>query len=418
MTKKLSFSEAFWDSDICGTIGWDRICKRMKDGRKVCTDVVHYLKDRAKAESEYSRALANLARKTDCKDETGGLGESWRVLKDQTVRIAEVHNEAATMFVNLEQELTKFNEDQKKSKQVIDDNVKKYISLKRTEHQKLMNMKKTYNDKCKEYNNAEEQFNAQKAAVTTKKNDLEKAEKKKIKCDDDRKSADVSYKSAVETLENVRIRWENEMEAGCNQFEALEGTRIDKLRDCLWKCTNVDSLACLKHDECSEAVRLILEKCDVSNDLQDFISTNQSGSKRPDPVPYENYYNPMALPPHNRTPSNAPPLLPAAKPIRAGMPPSPNNKKISISDENDYATVSDVQQTSNVLLTVVKDYSAVTYNELTVKKGELLQKAPFVVGPQAPSGMVKVKHQNRVGYVPTNCVQQYTPKPLIDFGDI
>ena len=34
------------DSDIIGTYGWDILCKRMKEGKKVCNDVAHYLKDR------------------------------------------------------------------------------------------------------------------------------------------------------------------------------------------------------------------------------------------------------------------------------------------------------------------------------------------------------------------------------------
>lgn len=33
------------------------------------------------------------------------------------------------------------------------------------------------------------------------------------------------------------------------QLEALEANRIDTLRELLWKCTNVDALACVQHDE-------------------------------------------------------------------------------------------------------------------------------------------------------------------------
>lgn len=35
------------------------------------------------------------------------------------------------------------------------------------------------------------------------------------------------------------------------QMEALETTRIEKLRDLLWKCTNVDAIACVQHDDVS-----------------------------------------------------------------------------------------------------------------------------------------------------------------------
>ncbi|XP_052797967.1 proline-serine-threonine phosphatase-interacting protein 1-like isoform X2 [Mya arenaria] len=342
MTRGLTFAEAFWDSDICGTLGWDRLCKRMKDGRKVCADITHYFKERAKAESDYSKALGNLARKTDCKDETGGLGESWRALKEQTAKIANVHEEAAIMFNQLEADLAKFNDEQKKNKQTIEENVKRYISSKKNEYQKTMSLKKSYEEKCKDFNSAEETFETVKTAVTTKKNELEKSKNKMAKCKDNRDNADLAYKSAIESLESIRAKWESEMEAACYQFEALEATRIDSVRDLLWRCTNVDSMACVKHDECSEDVRMVLEKCDISADIQDFIDTNKSGSKRPDPVLYENYYNTKALP---SRPAFQPP--PAQGPPRFSAPERPtvpsNGRRPIVIDEGEYATVEEAR---------------------------------------------------------------------------
>ncbi|WAR03371.1 PPIP1-like protein [Mya arenaria] len=311
MTRGLTFAEAFWDSDICGTLGWDRLCKRMKDGRKVCADITHYFKERAKAESDYSKALGNLARKTDCKDETGGRPRK------------------------------------------IEENVKRYISSKKNEYQKTMSLKKSYEEKCKDFNSAEETFETVKTAVTTKKNELEK------------------------------------------QFEALEATRIDSVRDLLWRCTNVDSMACVKHDECSEDVRMVLEKCDISADIQDFIDTNKSGSKRPDPVLYENYYNTKALP---SRPAFQPP--PAQGPPRFSAPERPtvpSNGRRPI-DEGEYATVEEARPASNVFLT--------SFNELTVHRGEQLEACPNSRGACDPPGMVKVKHGHRVGYVPIHCISQ------------
>jgi len=43
-----------------------------------------------------------------------GLGESMKSLKTQTLKIAEAHEEAAKNFSMLEQEMTKYIDDQKK----------------------------------------------------------------------------------------------------------------------------------------------------------------------------------------------------------------------------------------------------------------------------------------------------------------
>lgn len=345
MTRGLSFSEAFWDADIQGTYGWDTLCRRMKDGKKVCVEVSHYLKDRAKAESEYSKALQNLARKVDGKEETGVLGESWRSLKAQTEIIANVHEEAATTFISLMEELNRFSEEQSKSKKQTEENVKKYISNKKSEYSKTMNLKKSYEEKCKDFNNAEETLKTVKSSVTTKKNELEKAETKMAKCQDSRDNADIAYRSGIDNLESARKNWEQETELGCRQYEELESKRIETLRDLLWRITNVDSLACLKHDECSENVRNILEKCDINNDLQDFIENNKSGSKRPDPIAYENYYNGKSLPQgRNSQGSRQTPTLRPPPPSPTRPPPRPNFSM----DDGVYATVDPAASTARV----------------------------------------------------------------------
>ncbi|XP_060594012.1 proline-serine-threonine phosphatase-interacting protein 1-like isoform X2 [Ruditapes philippinarum] len=145
--------------------------------------------------------------------------------------------------------------------------------------------------------------------------------------------------------------WEQEFILGCNQLEELEVTRIDYLRDLLWKITNIDSLACLKHDDCSESVRNVLEKCDVDADLQFFIDNNKSGSKKPDPIPYENYYNGKALPP-SRPQAGLPPvgILPKQTPARPPIkPPSPTRPppRTNVPDDDLYATVDNPAPESN-----------------------------------------------------------------------
>ncbi|KAL4223855.1 Proline-serine-threonine phosphatase-interacting protein 2 [Mactra antiquata] len=293
MTRGFTFTEAFWDNDIIGTSGWDTVCRRIKDGKKVSSDFAHFVKDRVKAESDYSKALQNLVRRADGREEIGVLGESWRNLKAQTEKISLLHDEAAVQFNTLLDEINKFNDEQSKLKKQTEEHVKKYIQSKKNEYQKTMSLKKSYEDKCKEFNNAEENLKTIKSSVTTKKNELEKAETKLQKNAESRENADTAYQSAIENLDAARKSWEREHSQACAVFEDMERKRIDVLRDLLWRVTNVESLACVKHDECAECVRKVLEHCDVDDEIQEFISRNKGQSKPPEPILYENYYGVM-----------------------------------------------------------------------------------------------------------------------------
>lgn len=399
MTLGLTFSECFWDSDIIGTLGWDTLCQRMKDGRKICNDIAQYFKDREKAEVEYHKALLTIAKKADGKEETGVLGESWRVLKIQTESIASAHNQAAGLFKKYHDELLRFGEEQKQSKSRIEEQVKKYNQSKKNEYQKTITLKKNYEEKCKEYNIADENLNTVKKSVTTKSKELEKAESKRAKCLEARNNADTSYRSSVEILDSNRKCWEQEMELGCKQYEELEIIRIGSLRDWLWKCTNVDSGVCLLHDECAETVRNVMEKCDIMTDIQEFIATSQSGNKRPDPIWYENYYSDKTTLPSKPSGTIRQQVTRSSHPT-----PSPINltQKNAMEEDGLYASAQTPVMPSATKVTVIRDHKATNVFELGVQKGDILE----LLAPVDKNGFVKVKFHNRVGFVPKNCIKE------------
>lgn len=338
MTRTTVFSEAFWDNDLSGVAGWETLLKRMKDGRTLGLDIAHFFKDRAKAEADYSKALYNLAKKAGEKG-TGRLGEGWRVLKIQTENIATSHEEASVNLNQLHEELMKFLDDQKQTVKQWETIMKKQIQSKKSEHQKTMNLKKSYENKCVELNNAQENVKTAMASVTVKKTDIEKAQDKKEKCTDARNNADVAYKSAIETLEAVRQAWINDMEKCCKVFEEQDSRRIEVLRDKLWQFTNVESLTCVKHDDCAEKVRVVLEICDVNGDVQEFIDKYQTGSKRPDPILYENYYNLSQGSTNSKRPQMAASQVNTLSRQGPTRPQAPPAQFAAAADDGAYATV-------------------------------------------------------------------------------
>uniref|UniRef100_A0A8W8MU40 F-BAR domain-containing protein n=1 Tax=Magallana gigas TaxID=29159 RepID=A0A8W8MU40_MAGGI len=399
MTRTTQYVDAFWEPDFTNTKGLDILTKRNKDIRKVSKELEEYYKERAKAEQVYSKAIQALVRKLEGKEEIGDLGKALRELKIQTERIARSHEEI---------------EDRTKSSQT--DKIQKYKTC--------VSCKEKYISKCKEKEAAEEAFNQARQSVQITSKDLSKASKAKEKADDAQQQADANYKSSVQALEISRKSWEKEMEDACNNFQRLEEQRIDFFRDSVWKCTNVDSKACVDHDECAEAVRNVLQYCDISKDLQEFIDNNKLSGKRPEQILYEDYDRRSNQGPLSRTQSQRPPQpIPPVQHPRIPPPRPAEGPLISFdeadetyalaraipNDEYSYARVFPEPTPFGPGLTigsqvnVLKSYHAKGPSELTVETG---QKVEFM--REMKGGMTQVKVGERCGLIPTACIRMGT----------
>lgn len=424
MTRTTQYVDAFWEPDFTNTKGFDILSKRNKDIRKVSKELEEYYKERSKAEQVYSKAIQALVRKLEGKEEIGDLGKALRELKIQTERIARSHEEAGNSFQVLHNELNKYNDEQKVIKQQIEDRTKSSQNDKIQKYKTCMSCKEKYISKCKEKEAAEEAFNQARQSVQITSKDLNKASKAKEKADDAQQQADTNYKSSVQALEISRKSWEKEMEDACNNFQRLEEQRIDFFRDSMWKCTNVDSKACVDHDECAEAVRNVLQYCDISKDLQEFIDNNKLSGKRPEQIVYEDYDRRSNQGTLSRTQSLRPPQpIPPVQHPRI-PPPRPTDGPLISFDEADenYALARAIPNneysyarifpdpkpigpglTVGSQVNVLKSYHAKGPSELTVETGQKVEYMREMKG-----GMTQVKVGERCGLIPTACIRMGT----------
>lgn len=56
------FSSRFWENDFVTQTGFETIAARLKDGGKTCKDIEDFLKQRAKAEEDFAKALQKIAK--------------------------------------------------------------------------------------------------------------------------------------------------------------------------------------------------------------------------------------------------------------------------------------------------------------------------------------------------------------------
>lgn len=289
------FASNFWGSDFCSTAGFDTLVKRLKEGKRTCTDFEEYLEKRAKIEKDYGDKLMNLARTAAGKDEIGTLRRSWEQLKSETESTGRLHiNLSGKIIEELHHQLKEFREQQRDIRRKSEDTVKRAAAHKKNCFNKNNNLRSTYENKCREADKAEETNNRLTSNPQTKPKELTQAARKMEVTKQSASNADLTYQESVRNLEEARHLWEREMEVLCKQFQELEEQRIAFLRHQMWTFCNLCSQTTVDIDESCEKVRKSLEECDVDADIDLFVREKATGSDRPLTIPYVNYYHPTS----------------------------------------------------------------------------------------------------------------------------
>jgi len=283
-----SFVNNFWDADWNGTKGYDILVTRLKDGKKLHDAYADFIRNRAKLEDDYGKNLIRLAQIAGGTEETGTLRQSWDSLKKETENIGHIHCELSKQLNELVERANAFREKQKRERLKIDEGMRREQNDKHMAHEKMVKVKRQYEQRCKESEAADEAYVAK--AMYTPKED-EKLKKQKQRCKTAAESADSCYQSALKQLEDLRKKHIDSMEDACSKFQILEEGRITFLRNEFWLYANHGSTQILNIGERYESCRQVVEKCNETKDIQAFIMQNHTGSVRPSPILYENYYH-------------------------------------------------------------------------------------------------------------------------------
>ncbi|XP_065187804.1 proline-serine-threonine phosphatase-interacting protein 1-like [Sycon ciliatum] len=296
-----NFVDHFWELDFTGVTGYDVLVKRLKDGKKMTQDFEDFIRARAKLEETYSKELMKLVKNSHGETEIGSLRASWDCLKSETEACSREHLSVSQRLNNeLEKSTKEFREKQRDTRKKAEETVKRAQGFKKSSYQSETKAKQEYHSKCRAADKAEE--------VASKSGHLQpkKIEELKMKAKKARQAselADQSYQEAVKNLDEARLLWEREMEVACKVFQDLEEERVLFLRQMMWKHCNVYSSLAVRDDEVHEAVRCSLEQCDADSDLTLFVQQKRTGSDRPVPIEYENFYG--NNPPQSIRPSAA-----------------------------------------------------------------------------------------------------------------
>eukprot|EP00074_Homo_sapiens_P068764 XP_011520466.1 proline-serine-threonine phosphatase-interacting protein 1 isoform X3 [Homo sapiens] len=274
----------------------------------MCKDMEELLRQRAQAEERYGKELVQIARKAGGQTEINSLRASFDSLKQQMENVGSSHIQLALTLREELRSLEEFRERQKEQRKkgmavprqsdcmevkspsweyeaVMDRVQKSKLSL----YKKAMESKKTYEQKCRDADDAEQAF--ERISANGHQKQVEKSQNKARQCKDSATEAERVYRQSIAQLEKVRAEWEQEHRTTCEAFQLQEFDRLTILRNALWVHSNQLSMQCVKDDELYEEVRLTLEGCSIDADIDSFIQAKSTGTEPPAPVPYQNYYD-------------------------------------------------------------------------------------------------------------------------------
>ncbi|XP_023679151.1 proline-serine-threonine phosphatase-interacting protein 2 [Paramormyrops kingsleyae] len=286
---ELHFKDNFWGADITSTAGYDTIIQHLNDGRRTCKELEDFIKARASVEEKYAKELLNLSKKVCGQNEMNTLKKSLDFFKMQIENVGLSHLQLAQTMRDEAKKLEDFRERQKEVRKKVEQHMDALHKQTATQYKKTVESKKTYEQKCRDKEDAEQTMNRNVSASNTKQQ--EKLYAKTQQAKQTAEEADRMYSHNVTMFNKIREEWLNEYIKSCEMFEQQEVERINSLRNTMWTHLNHLSQQCVTSDELNEEVRKSLEQCNIKDDIEHFINLRKTGDKPPAPITYENFYS-------------------------------------------------------------------------------------------------------------------------------
>ncbi|XP_026168298.1 proline-serine-threonine phosphatase-interacting protein 1a isoform X2 [Mastacembelus armatus] len=376
----LQFKNAFWAEDFISNIGYETIIQRLTDGRRTCKDMEELLK-------------------------MSTLRKSFDEMKTQIENTGNLHIQLSGLLKEEVKRMEQFRERQKEQRKKFEIIMEKVQKTKVNLYKKTLDSKKSYEQRCREADEAEQLAEKMGNIPTTTPKQTEKMNNKAKQSREAAEEAEKQYMSNTEQLDKSRQEWESTHINACEMFQQQEEDRISILRNALWVHCNHLSMQSVKDDECYEDVRKTLEDCDIIIDNNYFVELKETGSAPPAPIEYENYYKKASTADKNGSAGFVGGVMKRFSNLLQAT--QCGGSKISINEpvaqptagtsDGVYASIPAIlaPQLSSGEYKVIYDYAAQGTDELSVSSGDVV-----VVIDQGEDGWWTVQRNGVTGLVP------------------
>eukprot|EP00041_Stephanoeca_diplocostata_P004959 m.53838 g.53838 ORF g.53838 m.53838 type:complete len:415 (+) comp15469_c0_seq2:352-1596(+) len=284
-----TFQNSFWSPVDNDFSGFDRLSKRLKDGKHMYDEIADFITKRIKIEQNYGKDLINLVKSQKPCSDSGSTKTAWEMIKVEVNKMGDTHIKMADeLRENILKPVNDFRDKQRAQRKDTEDRVNKAQKSKVSATDKTNKCEQKYVKLCKDSDKAQEDVKMASGTQQIKEVDKLRAKAKKAKAAVE--AADAAYQEAVSTLDVCRRTWEQEMDRCCRLYNNMEVERLEHQRNALWVCSNICSAVTVEVDKRAEMWRQSLETINIEKDIRDFIKQYGTGSAKPDRVVYKSYY--------------------------------------------------------------------------------------------------------------------------------
>uniref|UniRef100_A0A8C5EEC5 F-BAR domain-containing protein n=1 Tax=Gouania willdenowi TaxID=441366 RepID=A0A8C5EEC5_GOUWI len=258
--RNLHFKDFFWNLELTSTKGYEAIIQYLNEGKRTCKEVEDFMKARASVEERYAKELLGLSKKV-CGHNEMNLSH---------LQLAHNMREEA-------KKLEEFREKQREARKKMEQHMDGLQKQKSLLFKKAMDSKKTYEQKCRDKEEADQNMNRGTSNPKQTEKLISKAQQAKLNAEE----SDRLYQQNVTALAKIRDDWIKEHINACELFERQSVERINFLRNTVWTHLNQLSQQCVTSDDLYEEVRRSLEQCNIESDVDHFVNLKRTGDKPP-----------------------------------------------------------------------------------------------------------------------------------------
>ncbi|XP_076069828.1 proline-serine-threonine phosphatase-interacting protein 2-like [Oratosquilla oratoria] len=307
-----AFVTDFLNSEIGDIAGWEIVSQRVKEGNKVASHYVDFLKQVSLALETLGKTLVKISKTSPLGElETGRMRKCLKVARQGVKGFGQDSMEAAATLTSLAANIHQHVIQARTHRRECEDIIRPHHHHLKESTRKLKSAKKQAKNRMREMVQAEEIYMTLDGKVDVKGKEVEKAASNDRRTKESVENAEAMVKESVVTVNANLATCISTLQASLVSMQEVEEERIRILRDTMWSVANVISFLSVHIDQHMEMLRTVLEKIDVKNEILDWIGKNKTGCILPSSLIYNPTPRPLTLSTPGTTPGDTPRTTPS-----------------------------------------------------------------------------------------------------------
>ncbi|XP_069693089.1 F-BAR domain only protein 2 isoform X3 [Periplaneta americana] len=268
----VDFSDYFWGEK---NNGFDVLYHNMKYGLVASKEFAEFLRERSNIEENHSKLLSKLAKQAAGGCVQGTFAPVWQVLRTSAEKLSNLHMQMVQKVSELVKEVSKYADELHKKHKTVKEEESGTLEVVQAIQSTTLTLQKAkdaYTQKGLEFDKLKKENASPK--------DLEKAEAKLKKAQED-------YKNLVEKYSAIKEDFEKKMSLACKHFQDVEEAHVKQMKEFLHTYAEVLQN---NHDLIGQVHIEFKRQClemTVDKLLEQFVLNKYTGLEKPGAIEFE-----------------------------------------------------------------------------------------------------------------------------------